>query len=443
MGPLVGPLEMKTLSTTLQIKNAQAGEYAVKGASGLVFKKASDEPGSGSYTVRYRFCGRRPKMGLGAFTEISLVDACEAARDAVRLARKGIDPIEQRKREKAANLAVRQPVSFAKAAETHLEAHAPSWKGRYARSFWFNPVKKYAYPILGYLSVNDIAPQHVAAVVRAAAADGNLETGKRVQQRIRKILNGAIARGERDPLRGNPANAELIGELVPMKRRTVHYRRIKLDDAPSVRRTLRAAREEATGVRGAELDAWLFMIATAARPSEAVRAPWPEIDLDRKVWTLPPPRMKSEREHIVPLSRFALEVLERRLTVRTGDMVFAGESGVALGYTNFALAPKRAGIDAGTPHSWRSIFSDWRGNKTGFARELVEFALAHVVPGTAGDYQRESAPDRRVELMEVYAPWLEGDAGAEVIKLSAARHVRRATRSSCKPDRGPLCQTRR
>jgi integrase len=410
---------LETISTSLQVRNAKAGVHKVAGADGLYLKVGE---GAGSYYVRYRLGERRPAMGLGSRDEISLAAVREAARDAVALARKGIDPIEARRREKAANLAAKQPVTFAEAAETHVEAHASSWKGRYARNFWFNPVKKYAFPILGRLSVNDIVAEHVAAVVRAAAADGNLETGKRVQQRIRKILNGAIARGERDPLRGNPAGAELVGELVPMRRRTVNYRRVKLDDATAVVRALREAQEQATGIRAAELDAWLFMIATSARPSEALRASWPEIDLDKKLWTVPANRMlKTEREHLVPLSSFALEVLERRKAVRDGDMVFAGESGRALGYTNFALAPKRAGIDAATAHGWRSVFSDWRGNKTNFARELAEFALAHTVEGVAGDYQRESAPERRVELMDAYARWLSGDAGAEVIAFPTVR----------------------
>jgi integrase len=144
------------------------------------------------------------------------------------------------------------------------------------------------------LSVNDIVAEHVAAVVRAAAADGNLETGKRVQQRIRKVLNGAIARGERDPLRGNPADASLIGAIVPLRRRTVHYRRVKLDDAPAVFRALHEAQERATGLRGAELAAWMFMIACAARPSEAREARWSEVDLTKKLWTVPEARMKSE-----------------------------------------------------------------------------------------------------------------------------------------------------
>ena len=142
---------------------------------------------------------------------------------------------ERAERAQAANLAAeraKQPVTFKQSAETHLEAHAPSWKHKYARATWFNSVKKYAYPILGDIPTNDIVATHVAAVVRAAAADGNLATGKLVQQRIRKIMNGAIARGERDPLRGNPGDGGLVGAIVPLKRKTVHFRRIELDDAP-------------------------------------------------------------------------------------------------------------------------------------------------------------------------------------------------------------------
>jgi integrase len=163
----------------------------------------------------------------------------------------------------------------------------------------------------------------------------------------------------------------------------------------------------------------LFHIACASRPSETLYARWSEIDLDKRLWTVPAARMKSDREHIVPLSQCALEVLERRdrVRVRTGDaevdsaaLVFAGATGRALNYTLFALGPKRAGIDGGAPHSWRSIFSDWRGEKTNFARELAEFALAHLVPGVAGDYQRETAPQRRYELMEAYGKWLTSDS---------------------------------
>ena len=116
---------MKKISTSLQAKNAKAGVYSVTGASGFGFKKDSDAVGVGSYTVRYRLGARRPTMGLGAFSEISLADAREAANEAVKLARKGIDPIEQRKRDKAANLAAeraKQPITFRRGGRGLLRA---------------------------------------------------------------------------------------------------------------------------------------------------------------------------------------------------------------------------------------------------------------------------------------------------------------------------------
>jgi Arm DNA-binding domain len=129
---------MKKISTSLQAKNAKAGVYAVAGASGFGFKKESGTPGVGSYTVRFRLGARRPTMGLGAFNEISLADAREAAIEAVKLARKGIDPIEQRKREKVANLAAeraKQPITFRqggrgllRAARAVVEAPIRRWR---------------------------------------------------------------------------------------------------------------------------------------------------------------------------------------------------------------------------------------------------------------------------------------------------------------------------
>ena len=422
---------MATLKTKTQIKNAPKGRHSVVTASGSCeFKKDSDDFCVGSYFVRYTIDGERGTMGLGAFDEIEPAEACEEAAKARKLAKAGIDPRQERERQKAANLAAeraKQPVIFKQSAETHLEAHAPSWKHKYARATWFNSVKKYAYPILGDIPTNDIVATHVAAVVRAAAADGNLATGKLVQQRIRKIMNGAIARGERDPLRGNPGDGGLVGAIVPLKRKTVHFRRIELDDVLAVFRAIREAAERATGLRGAELDAWLFMIACGLRPSEALHARWGEISLDKKLLVKPAATMKSGREHRAPLSSLALEILERRdrVRVRTGDekvdaaaFVFTGPGGARVGYTNFALGPQKAGIEAGAPHSWRSIFSDWRGEKTNFPRELAEFQLAHVVPGVAGDYQRETAPERRRELMEAYSRWLIG-AEANVIAFPA------------------------
>ena len=431
---------MKKISTSLQAKNAKAGVYAGAGASGFGFKKESDTPGVGSYTVRFRLGARRPTMGLGAFNEIGLADAREAAIEAVKLARKGIDPIEQRKREKVANLAAeraKQPITFRQAAEAYCELHAPSWKHRYAVGVWLNPIKKYAYPIIGDFPLNDIEPRHIIAI-RSAANKGTVpepgqkrrgskgpapEAGQRVQRRIRKILSAAIVTGERDRARGNPADAELIAAVLPSKRKgeRPHFRRIeKIDDAPEAFRALCEARKGAQGLMATSLDAWLFMIACAARPSEALHARWSEIDRAKRLWTVPKARMKAEREHIVPLSALALEVLERRALVRIGDVVFPGWSGSPVGYSNFAKAPSKLDLDLAAPHSWRSVFRDWCHSVGRISRDLAEEALAHSLGTVEGAYRRDPAVEARRPAMEAYSRWLIGDAGADVITFPKA-----------------------
>jgi integrase len=151
------------------------------------------------------------------------------------------------------------------------------------------------------------------------------------------------------------------------------------------------------------------MIATAARPSEALRTQWGEIDLARRLWTIPAARMKSAREHVAPLSPIALAVLERQARVRTGDAVFPGRSGSPLSYDGFATAPARAGLDAGSPHGWRSVFRDACGDRLRVDRDLAEAALAHSLGAVEGSYRRETAIEARRPVMEAYARWLTSD----------------------------------
>jgi integrase len=125
--------------------------------------------------------------------------------------------------------------------------------------------------------------------------------------------------------------------------------------------------------------------------------------------------MKSVRKHVVPLSPAALEVLERRREVRTGDNIFASPSGSPVSYTNFALAPAKAGIDTGSAHSWRSIFRDWAGDVDDVKRDIAEAALAHSLGSTEAAYRHGTAVEKRRVIMENYSRWLVGDVGAGVI----------------------------
>ncbi len=159
------------------------------------------------------------------------------------------------------------------------------------------------------------------------------------------------------------------------------------------------------------------MILTAARSGEVLGATWDEIDLDAKVWVIPASRMKAGREHRVPLSARATAILEQMASIRTGDLVFAGQrrrrplSGVMLA----ALVP------GATIHGFRSSFRDWCGNETSFPREVAEQALAHAAGGAVEQaYRRGDALEKRRGLMQAWSNYCEpGTAGNVVVPIRA------------------------
>jgi integrase len=409
----------KAIGSAAQVAAARPGVHRIADATGLYLKKGSS--GAGSYFYRYRLGGERLVMGLGSADKVKLAEAKTMARELSAQRDKGIDPAAQRAKERAEALAQAQAeekrVSFSQAAASFLKAHGPSWKGRYARAQWWNPVRDYALPIIGDLLLDDIRVEHVVTVIKKAEKAGAKETARRLRARIESVLNAAGALGQRDLTRQNPADTKLISYAHPSRRKgeREHYRRRELGDAPATLRALKGLAADSTA-----LAAWVFMIATAARPSEALQARWSEIDIDRKLWTVPASRMKNNRKHVAPLSSIALEILERQAKVRMGDAVFPGPHGTPLAYNAFAIAPGKAGVDAGTPHSWRSVFRDACGDRLRVDRDLAEAALSHTLGAVEGAYRRETAIEARRPVMESYANWLL-DEGANVITFPATK----------------------
>jgi integrase len=368
------------------------GMIRVKGAAGLYRKGRA-------FVYRYRIGGRRREMGLG------VIDLAAAKKLALRLAvmrQDGVDPIEARRKERAASRA-KAPLTFRAAAKAYLEAHAPSWKHARAAKSWFNPIARYAFPVIGDMALDEIRVEHVVAVMGSAPPD----VARRVRARIEAVINAAIALGQRTG--GNPAAATLIAAVLPSRRaRGPHFRRVELGAAPE---TFREILEGGSVAHAA----MAFMILTAARPSEALRASWSEIDLERRLWTIPAARMKSGKAHAAPLSPAATAVLERQAQRRTGDAVFPGRGGSPLSYSAFAAAA----TGAGSPHGWRSVFRDWAGDVGRVDRDLAEAALAHSLGKVEAAYRRQTAVEARRPVMEAYANWLSG-AGAQIIAFPGA-----------------------
>jgi integrase len=428
----------KTITNASQVASAAPGVHRIGNAVGLYLKKSGFD--TGSYFFRYRFGRKRREMGLGPIsgpTAITLAEARDKAGELAR-ARKTSDPIEARRQAKAASIvaaeaeaaAAKRRVTFAQAAETYLETNAPKWKHSGARAGWWGPIRRYAFPAIGHLNLDDIEAAHVAAAMDAAVEAGAPTMAKKVRSSVEQVIKLAVALGQRDARLGNPAKLASVKLITKLgKTKTKHYRRIKLEDAPAAFQRLKelaAAPAPASPPRGPRpmddiaFAAWVFMIATAARPTEALKAKWTEIDLVKNLWTLPSERMKGSQEHSVPLSSTALWALELMQARRTGDAVFPGRGGASLGDSSFADAAKKAGVDLGTPHSWRSHFRDWCGDIGRVDRDLAEAALAHTLGAVEKAYRRGSAIEARREPMERYALWLTSTgAGARVVGFPA------------------------
>jgi integrase len=406
--------EGKAVSTQEQASNAGSGSYRVDvpGVEGLYLEVGDN--GAGSWVKRYRAAGgNRRYLGLGPRNKVKLAEAIGLAQDADALRRRNVDPIDERGRLRAEAIAkarAAKPVTLREATEMFVAERGGSWKHKYARQCWIAPLEIYVFSKFGRLSVDAIAIADVAAAVRAAEAAGVPKTGARIKARIKTVLDFAIGKGWRSPDKINPA----AGDFVMTHRNSgerPHFPAVDLDDAQEIFRQLKRRIEGSSAIA-----AWAFMILTASRPSEALNAQWDEIDWDKKLWTVPPGRMKAKRAHAVPLSAEALEVLERQARIRSGDAVFPGRSGSPVSYCAFALAPARANppIDAASPHSWRSIFRDWAGDIGDVPRELAEAALAHTLGSVEAAYRKRTAVEKRRKAMEDYADWLLRD-GSKVL----------------------------
>jgi integrase len=243
------------------------------------------------------------------------------------------------------------------------------------------------------------------------------ESASRLRGRIERILDAARARGLRTG--ENPARWRgHLDSLLAGRRRIAqaHYAAMPYPDVPGFVQVLRAH-------QGAAAVALEFGILTAARSAEILGARWDEMDLAARIWTLPPHRMKAGREHRVPLSKTAMDIVAQMQAIRTGDYVFPGlVPGRPLSVNALKKVLSGANVQGPTVHGFRSSFRDWAGECTAFPREVAEAALAHTVGDeTERAYRRGDALEKRRLLMDAWAGFLAAPkVGGQVVPIGRA-----------------------
>jgi integrase len=370
--------------------------------------------GSKSWAFRFMLNGKAREMGLGGLSKVGLADARKKAAPLRLLLADKVDPLERRKLEKSANtIASARSMTFDECATSYIKAHEVGWRHEKHRMQWSNSLARYVSPAFGAVPVSSIDVAMVMNVLEPLWMK-TPETASRVRGRVERILDWARVRGFREG--ENPARwRSHLDHLLPARskvRAQKHYTSLPYAEIATFMSGLRSR----SGVGASALE---FLILCAARSSEVADARRAEIDWAARTWTIPASRMKSGREHRVPLSSAAMAVLDR-MKATGGEFIFSNEPGRGLG--KGALAKQVKGRNC-TVHGFRATFKTWATERTNFARELVEAALAHVLDDkTEAAYLRGDMIEKRRRLMEAWAEFL---AKAPTQELSNVAPMRR------------------
>lgn len=404
----MGKREINRL-TAVAIRNKKEPGYYADGA-GLYLQISIG--GSKSWIFRFMLNGRAREMGLGSLNDYSLAEAREESKKRRQQLDQGLDPIAIRNEQRAANiLAHAQRKSFEECAREYHKLHAHTWKNLKHTDQWINTLTTYAFPAFGTKDVSDVSKADILGVLEPIWMTKS-ETASRVRQRIRAVLDWAAARDHRSG--HDPRLWDQVTAALPKAKDVKKAKHFESCPYASITLSLQSIKD--SGASDRVKLAIEFTVLTAVRSGETRGARWSEIDWEGKRWIIPAERMKAGREHRVPMSAPALEILKTMREV-TGDqdLIFASEKRKAFSDMTFTMLLRRLGHTF-TIHGFRSTFRDWSAEQTAYPREVCEAALAHVTKdATEAAYFRSDLFEKRRQMMDEWAAY----CGAEHRSASA------------------------
>lgn len=392
--------------------------FAVGGVSGLYLQIT---PNNGrTWLLRSKVGSSRREIGLGGYPDVTLSMARDRAREIKDQVRRGIDPVEERKAAKSALIAAqRRGLTFAEATDRYLAAKLDAFGNSKHRQQWRSTLQTYAIPDLGPVRVQDIAVQDVLRVLEPMWHE-KTETASRLRGRIESVLAWATVSGHR--VGDNPARwAGNLKELLPAPAKVAKVGNLPALQINDADRWFAALRER----KGTSNRALEFAALTVVRSQEVRGAKWDEVDINSATWTIPASRMKMGREHRVPLSPIALEILEALPRFENNSLVFPSKRGGQLSNMSLSAAMRKlhtSDLEAGghgfidrvskrpaVPHGLRSTFRDWAAERTSFPGEMAELALAHKISNAVeAAYRRGDMLEKRRMMMAAWAAHLSG-----------------------------------
>lgn len=348
------------------------------------------------WVLRLQVNGRRRDVGLGSAKSVALAKARELAHDIRSKAKAGHDPVAARR---AGRVGV--PTFEECAKKVHTE-HLKKWRqGSKSSVQWLTMLQRYAFPVIGKRPVNKVESADILKVLLPIWLS-KPETGRKVLQRLRIVLDHASAAGQRSG--ENPCRLAILG-LPRQGKTTEHFAALPYADLPAFIVRLRGA--DCAGYVKLGLE---FLILTATRSGEVRGAKPLEFDLDAKLWTIPGDRTKTGKEHIVPLSDRAIEIVREARSLSPNDeLVFPGRSKNKKPMSDmcFTMLLRRLKVNA-TAHGFRSTFRDWVSEETDHSGDVAEMALAHTIKSKVeAAYRRGVLLEKRRRLMDDWSEFVQ------------------------------------
>lgn len=380
-----------------QIKHSKPKDKPYKLTDGNGLYLHITPAGGKLWRLKYRIDGKEKTLSIGKYPHLSLVEAREAAENARKMKAQGIDPSQAKQQAKAERQAALLN-TFEHIARDWHQNNISRWKPNHAQRI-MRYLEKDVFPYIGSSPIQELRVAHIKQVLDAITARGVAETAEKIRQWINKIFNYALMLERVD---GNPASA-LVGYIqpqttehmpaLPREELTEFYRRLlQVDAEPQNRLCL------------------MLLVLCFPRNTEIRGGEWKEINWQTKTWTIPASRMKRPREHLIPLSDWAMELLQElhQLTGK-GRFMFPNRNTIS-GYISentLGNILNRIGYKGiATPHGFRSLASSIL-NEQGFNPDAIERQLAHAEENKIrAAYNRAEYLAERTEMMQWYSNYL-------------------------------------
>lgn len=409
--------------TDTSIRNAKPGITPEGRATDKPYKMADGgglylevSPTGGKWwRFKYRYQGKEKRLSLGTYPDTGL-KAARAKREELRaLLADGVDPGEARKATKREE-AIKAANSLEAVAREWFEKQARTWVASHSKDV-MRRLEGNLFPALGHRPIGEIDAPELLATVRKIEARGSHDLAHRVLAMSGQVFRYGIATGRcaRD------LSADLRGALTPNVKK--HQAAVRPEELPALLRAIDGYDKD----MGDTLTRLALQLlgATFVRTGELLGATWEEFDLDAGLWAIPAGRMKMKTEHIVPLSRQALAILEELRPIGCGSrFLFPGRNrDKPISNNTMLFALYRLGYkDRMTGHGFRAVASTILNESGLFRSDVIERQLAHCERNEVrGAYNRaEYLPERR-KLMQWWGDYLEGArAGADVLPFKRA-----------------------